>query len=377
MGSQVLTGRATRWDMDMVELRITATATLTYLHGDNLGSVSLTTNAAGQKLSEQRYKPYGEVRWSSGAGMPTDFTFTGQRAGPANYVGSLTDYVARFYSPALGRFVSADTIVPGAGNSQALNRYMYVLGRVLNLGDPTGHCAGDADDASNQDAACWTAFKQASSWLGYKPSGLDGWNLADLSNLVAWMARGVTFAGDQWSANNLRMAIGTFEITTNNLFGRSTFRFMTAVGGWLNITKHRVSSDSEVHADAAINLWMPDETSDTVRIMSYLAHEIGHKVDHHGGGLSGGGDWLGVTGAMLREYWKYENGGYTKHEMIAPTDLQVAQFPRSPSVTGEPYATWNNLEDFASTFAYMALSGAYADGPPSPARQAALTRLLR
>jgi hypothetical protein len=57
------------------------TRTLTYLHGDHLGSTSLTTNAAGQKVSEQRYKPYGEVRWSSGAGMPTDFTFTGQRVG--------------------------------------------------------------------------------------------------------------------------------------------------------------------------------------------------------------------------------------------------------------------------------------------------------
>ena len=45
-----------------------ATRTLTYLHGDHLGSTSLTTNASGQKVSEQRYKPYGEVRWSSGAG---------------------------------------------------------------------------------------------------------------------------------------------------------------------------------------------------------------------------------------------------------------------------------------------------------------------
>ncbi len=92
-------------------------------------------------MSEQRYKPYGEVRWSSGAGMPTDFTFTSQRAGPANYVGSPMDYVARGYSPALGRFVSADTIVPGAGNPQAFNRYMYVLGNPLGLRDPSGHSA--------------------------------------------------------------------------------------------------------------------------------------------------------------------------------------------------------------------------------------------
>ncbi len=100
---------------------------------------STTPGASGQKVSEQRYKPYGEVRWSSGAGMPTDFTFTGQRAGPANYVGSLMDYVARAYSPALGRFVSADTIVPGAGNPQAFNRYMYVRGSPLGRIDPSGH----------------------------------------------------------------------------------------------------------------------------------------------------------------------------------------------------------------------------------------------
>jgi RHS repeat-associated protein len=90
-------------------------------------------------VSEQRYKPYGEVRWSNGAGMPTDLTFTGQRAGPANYVGSLMDYVARGYSPALGRFISADTIVPGAGNPQAFNRYAYALNAPLRFTDPTGH----------------------------------------------------------------------------------------------------------------------------------------------------------------------------------------------------------------------------------------------
>ncbi len=56
----------------MVAMRTAVTATLTYLHSDHLGSTSLTTNAAGQKVSEQRYKPYGEVRWASGAGLPTD-----------------------------------------------------------------------------------------------------------------------------------------------------------------------------------------------------------------------------------------------------------------------------------------------------------------
>jgi RHS repeat-associated protein len=50
-------------------------------------------------------------------------------------------YQARFYSPKLGRFLSADTIVAGYANPQALNRYSYVLGNPLKYTDPSGHYA--------------------------------------------------------------------------------------------------------------------------------------------------------------------------------------------------------------------------------------------
>ena len=43
--------------------------TLTYLHGDHLGSASLATTAIGAQLSTQRYLPYGGTRNGS---MPTD-----------------------------------------------------------------------------------------------------------------------------------------------------------------------------------------------------------------------------------------------------------------------------------------------------------------
>ena len=51
----------------------------------------------------------------------------------------LMDYGARFYDPALGRFVSADSIVPEPGNPQALNRYGYGYSSPLNYTDPDGH----------------------------------------------------------------------------------------------------------------------------------------------------------------------------------------------------------------------------------------------
>ncbi len=161
-----------------------APRTLSYIFGDHLGSASLTTNASGQKVSEQRYKPYVEVRWTGGAGMPTDFTFTGQRAEPANYVGSLMDYVARGYSPALGRFISADTIVPGAGNPQAFNRYMYVRGNPLSAIDPSGHetvlCDLGCDDPQN--GVTWNLGEIVNYYLGDEtPAGIILSDLLDRS----------------------------------------------------------------------------------------------------------------------------------------------------------------------------------------------------
>jgi hypothetical protein len=41
--------------------------------------------------------------------------------------------------PLLGRFMAADSIVPGWGDPQSLNRYSYVLGNPLRYTDPTGH----------------------------------------------------------------------------------------------------------------------------------------------------------------------------------------------------------------------------------------------
>jgi len=46
---------------------------------------------------------------------------------------------ARLYDPVLGRFISADTVVPEPGNMQAFNRYSYALNNPLMYTDPSGH----------------------------------------------------------------------------------------------------------------------------------------------------------------------------------------------------------------------------------------------
>jgi RHS repeat-associated protein len=112
-------------------------STITYLHGDHLGSASLTTDIYGGVNDEMRYYPYGDAR--SGT-MATDRRFTGQREETA--IG-LYDYKARYYDPVIGRFIQADTIVPEPGNPQALNRYAYVYGNPLRYTDPTGYYSED------------------------------------------------------------------------------------------------------------------------------------------------------------------------------------------------------------------------------------------
>jgi RHS repeat-associated protein len=84
--------------------------------------------------SETRYTPWGEVR--TGGTLPTDRGFTSQRREAT--IG-LSDYVVRFYDPYIGKFISPDSIVPGAGNPQAFNRFAMVLNNPLAYVDVDGH----------------------------------------------------------------------------------------------------------------------------------------------------------------------------------------------------------------------------------------------
>jgi len=65
--------------------------------------------------------------------------------------GGLMYYGARYYLPELRRFISADSIVPGATNPQAFNRYAYTLNNPIKYVDPTGHGA----EICGTNVDCW------------------------------------------------------------------------------------------------------------------------------------------------------------------------------------------------------------------------------
>jgi hypothetical protein len=51
--------------------------TLNYILGYHLGSTSIVADAAGNVLSQQKYKAWGETRYSSGSEV-TKYQYTGQ-----------------------------------------------------------------------------------------------------------------------------------------------------------------------------------------------------------------------------------------------------------------------------------------------------------
>ncbi|MCC6498862.1 MAG: RHS repeat-associated core domain-containing protein [Anaerolineales bacterium] len=116
---------------------------------DHLGSTVAVTNASGTLTSQQRYLPFGGVRSIPKSPiLATDFGYTGQRLLDAG-MGGIMDYKARFYSPALGRFVQPDSIIPDQSNPQSWNRFSYVGNNPIRFNDPTGHVpnsVGPSDD---------------------------------------------------------------------------------------------------------------------------------------------------------------------------------------------------------------------------------------
>jgi len=115
-----------------------------YLLGDHLGSTSIVADSSGSSVSELRYRAFGETRFAGGT-TPTDYRYTGQRE--ESLIG-LYDYGARWYDPAVGHFVQADTIVPTIANPQALDRYGYGLNNPVRYSDPSGHRVCDDFDAA-------------------------------------------------------------------------------------------------------------------------------------------------------------------------------------------------------------------------------------
>ncbi len=155
-----------------------------YLHGDHLGSTVLETDDSGNRHATQNYFAFGARRGGTGTPPATENQFTSQKQDATG----LYYYNARYYDPAIGQFVSPDTLVPDASRVSDWNRYAYARGNPLKYSDPSGHLSQD----------------EISDYFGYSGESLDqvrqmmtddGW----ASSLVNWLSDADTQFGDVFS----------------------------------------------------------------------------------------------------------------------------------------------------------------------------------
>ncbi len=117
------------------------TSNTRYFHTDHLGSIEAITNETGGVVQRLSYDAHGKRRNVNGTdatGITAQTTRGFTRHEHDDEVG-LVNMNAREYDPVLGRFITPDTIIPGAMNSQSYNRYSYVNNNPLSYTDPTGH----------------------------------------------------------------------------------------------------------------------------------------------------------------------------------------------------------------------------------------------
>jgi RHS repeat-associated protein len=116
-----------------------ANPTKTYYHTNHQGSVMAMTDGSGNLTQRIGYDEYGNGSPATGE----QFGYTGRRYDPDT---GLYYYRARYYAPAIGRFLQVDPV----GYKDNLNLYTYVGNDPLDKADPSGEiCIFGIGDCSS------------------------------------------------------------------------------------------------------------------------------------------------------------------------------------------------------------------------------------
>jgi len=122
-------------------LRMERATVKTYFLQDGLGSITHLTDKTGKLIEQYTYDPYGKPSIFDGVGNPLTqsafgnrLLFTGREYDAET---GLYFYRARYYSPAVGRFLQRDPL----GYFDGPNPYTYVKNNPINLTDPSGTLA--------------------------------------------------------------------------------------------------------------------------------------------------------------------------------------------------------------------------------------------
>lgn len=154
--------------------------TARYYHFDRRGDTVALTDGSGVVTGRAAYGVYGEIVSSSGT-LGTPFLFNG-RWGVQTDANGLYYHRARYYHPAIRRFLNQDVMLGSITNSASMNRFAYANGNPVSLIDPFGLMAQD------EMPGYWSQVGWNASYFSYGvllglwdlPAGL--WGLANLQS---------------------------------------------------------------------------------------------------------------------------------------------------------------------------------------------------
>ena len=109
------------------------------LHEGKVGSITHTVDMNGSVRNEYDYDTFGtrtNVK-TANTGSNQHFGYTGEMQDPES---GLLYLRARYYDPAIGRFISADPYLGRMAEPVTQNRYIYVHNNPLLYSDPSGNC---------------------------------------------------------------------------------------------------------------------------------------------------------------------------------------------------------------------------------------------
>lgn len=128
--------------------------TVTYVYTDPQGTPLAEADASGNVTAWFEYAPYG-VSVSSMGAAPDGPGYTGHVNDPDT---GLVYMQARYYDPAIGRFLSVDPVAPSAGSLYTFDRYNYANDNPIRYTDPDGRKCGSAD---GRDSCTFDEFKDS------------------------------------------------------------------------------------------------------------------------------------------------------------------------------------------------------------------------
>jgi RHS repeat-associated protein len=182
----VTTTAATRYYGNVAMRSATGPAAVVLLLRNNQNSATTTITSTGS-IVHQRYTPYG-MRRGSGTLPGTTHGFLDKTEDPTGLVAA----GARYYDPAIARFVSADPLADPS-TPQTLNGYSYALANPTSMVDPSGLSAVVGDGVGGGDNECvkvpgacsqkytQTIQQQALARLAYMAPGYSAVHTRDTS----------------------------------------------------------------------------------------------------------------------------------------------------------------------------------------------------